>query len=327
MQEAKYFKQNLNNALTCLLCPHYCKILPGESGKCRSRTNVKGKLFADNYSQTVTVSLDPIEKKPLYHFYPGSQILSVGSNSCNLSCDFCQNYSISQMKTATKTLTPAMLTELCLKNNFKYVAYTYTEPITWFEFVLDSAKLLKENSIRTVIVSNGFINPEPLAELLPNIDAMNIDLKSMNDNFYKSICGASVKPVLETIKTVSEHCHLEITNLLITGENDSVENIASLTDFIADVNPEIPLHLSKYYPTYKRNNPATPLTVLEKALDIASEKLKYVYLGNVLSSKTTYCPNCRAALISREYETEIMLTDDKCPKCELKIYGRFSNEK
>jgi pyruvate formate lyase activating enzyme len=323
LKQAKHYKTATDGTIICELCPHYCRILSDESGLCRSRKNTAGKLFTLNYAHTVSLNLDPIEKKPLYHFFPGSQILSIGPNSCNLSCDFCQNYSISQNEVATKQLHPAELLDLCKKNYIAMVAYTYTEPITWFEFVLESSELLKTNNIQTVMVTNGFINPEPLSQLLPYIDAMNIDLKSMNDDFYKDICGGSLKPVLETIKTVSKYCHLEITNLLITDENDSDVEIQELTDFIASVNPEIPLHLSRYHPDYKRGNPATPSAVLERAYNTALKKLSYVYLGNIASGKSTYCPECAAPVIKRAYKSASHLDKNKCSECDRIIYGRF----
>ena len=323
MKEALYYKKLSDQKVQCLLCPHFCVIPIGENGKCNGRKNIEGKLYSTNYAETITISLDPMEKKPLYHFFPGEQVLSIGPNSCNFSCKFCQNYTSSQQKTHTIEITPGKLLDLCKQHLCMFVSFTYTEPFTWFEFVLEASKLLQENRIKTNMVTNGFVNPEPLKELLPYIDAMNIDLKSMDDEFYRNICDGRLQPVLETIKTASQKCHLEVTNLLITGENDSEEQIRKLVDFMAEVNPEIPLHFSRYFPTYKMSNPPTPISHLKKAQEIAEEKLCYVYVGNVITEKDTHCPNCNHLLISRSHTMECDIMQGKCPSCGHKIYGVF----
>ncbi|OQX70933.1 MAG: AmmeMemoRadiSam system radical SAM enzyme [Candidatus Cloacimonas sp. 4484_275] len=323
MKKAKYYKKLRNNNVQCLLCPHYCVLAPQETAKCLSRKNIDGELWATNYAETVTVSIDPMEKKPLYHFFPGRNILSVGSNSCNFSCSFCQNYSISQFPVPTQKISPETLAQTCKKYKTDFVAFTYTEPITWFEFVLDTAKILHEQNIKTVFVTNGFINPEPLAELLPHIDAFNIDLKSMNDDFYRKFCDGRVQPVLQTIKTVAKFSHLEVTNLLITGENDSEKDIEQLVDFIAEINPNIPLHFSKYFPHFKMNNPPTSESTLYQAFRLAKEKLNYVYLGNILTDNDTRCPHCDAIIIKRGFRTEIKIENGKCKYCGMEIYGKF----
>ncbi len=323
MKEAKYYKKLPNRKVQCELCPHFCIITPGNAGKCRARKNIDGVLYAANYAKTITISFDPMEKKPLYHFYPGQNIISIGPNSCNFSCDFCQNYNSSQQIVPTHEITPEMLLEICKDHLSKFVAFTYTEPITWFEFVLDASKLLKENGIKTVMVTNGFINPEPLKELLPCIDAMNIDLKAIDDEFYQRLCSGRLQPVLDTIETASKSCHVEITNLVITGENDSNENIRKLVDFVEKINPEIPLHFSRYFPVYKMANPPTSISTLEKAKEVAQKQLKYVYLGNVMTEKDTRCPKCDRLLVHRAYSTTIDILDGKCPECGTEIYGCF----
>ncbi|MCF7793749.1 MAG: AmmeMemoRadiSam system radical SAM enzyme [Candidatus Cloacimonetes bacterium] len=323
MKEAEYYKKLENQMVQCILCPHFCVIKPDEKGKCRSRQNVDGKLYATNFGNTMSISIDPMEKKPLYHFYPVSPILSLGPNSCNLSCQFCQNYQSSQQTVPTRKIAPEEIVQICRKHNCNFVAFTYTEPFTWFEFVLDAAKVLQENNIKVVLVSNGFINQKPLLELLPHIDALNIDLKSMDDEFYKEICGGRLEPVLETIRTAADHCHVEVTNLLITDENDSEENIQKLTDFMASVNPEIPVHFSRYYPTYKMTNSATSIEILERAKKIAEKKLSFVYLGNIMTDRTTYCPKCGVKLIDRSYATKCEIIKGKCPTCGKEIYGEF----
>ena len=323
MEKAKYYKKLKNKKVQCLLCPHFCVLELNETAKCLSRENIDGEMYALNYAKTVTIGIDPMEKKPLYHFYPGKNILSIGSNSCNFSCLFCQNYSISQFPVPTQSVSAENLLQTCRKHKVEFVAFTYTEPVTWFEYVLDAAKLLHQNGIKTVFVTNGFINPEPLNELLPHLDAMNIDLKSMDDNFYRKICDGKLQPVLETIKIAADSCHLEITNLLITGENDDDENIQKLVDFVAEVNPNIPLHFSKYFPYYKMSHPPTTESVLYRAYQIAKEKLNFVYLGNIIADNDTRCPHCDAIIIKRGYRTEINIADGKCKFCGEKIYGKF----
>ena len=238
-----------------------------------------------------------------------------------LTIYFCQNYYSSQKRCSTTKITAKKLWKICQKYNIDFVAFTYTEPTTWFEFVLESAKFLQEKKIKTVLVTNGFINPKPLQELLPYIDAMNIDLKSMNDNFYKKICNGKLKPVLKNIKTVSKSCHLEITNLVITDENDAEKQISKLVDFIAEIDPNIPLHLSRYYPIYKMKNPPTSIKTLQKAKKIADQKLNFVYLGNVISEKDTICPKCEEIAIQRDFKTTNQ--NGKCPNCGYQVYGEF----
>jgi len=323
MKEAKFYNVLPDDKVQCQLCPHYCVIENGKAGKCRGRINEDGFLIAMNYGKTIALSIDPMEKKPLYHFHPGSPILSIGPNSCNLTCDFCQNYQSSQSDTYTQEITPETLLYHCREQNCSFVAFTYTEPLTWFEFVLDTAKYLKENNIKTVLVTNGYINTEPLLRLLPYIDAMNIDLKSIRNEFYKKLCGGSVKPVLETIKSADEHCHIEITNLLITEQNDKEEDITELVDFVASVNKEIPLHFSRYYPNYKMKLAATDIEILERAKCLASERLDYVYLGNIMTNKDTICPQCKSVIIKRSFGAVSRLLDNKCFSCGHQIYGRF----
>ena len=264
-----------------------------------------------------------MKKKPLYHFYPGESVLSIGSNSCNFNCDFCQNYSISQYQVKTFEITSDKLLELCRKHKCNNVAFTYTEPVTWFEYVLDSSKLLKSNGIRTVMVTNGYINEEPLKELLPYIDAMNIDLKAYNSNFYKKFCNGNLENVLNTIKIAAMGCHLEITNLLITGENDSIEDVIRVSEFIKAINPDIPLHISKYFPHYKMHNPQTPESTLVDAVETAKEYLNYVYLGNVVTDRNTYCPECETLLIKRIRPVKVIISNERCPNCVHFIKGKF----
>ena len=291
-----------DNKVRCRLCPAECLLTEGKVGICRARFNRDGKLVTDNYGELVTGAYDPIEKKPLYHFHPGSVIFSTGANGCNFKCANCQNWDISQTKVPTRYVEPADLVELAAGRNSIGIAYTYSEPLIWFEYIREVGRLIHEAGMKNVLVSNGYINPEPLEELLPIIDAANIDLKAMDDGFYKRICKGKLAPVMHTISRFHEYgTHLEVTNLVIPGRNDTASDFERLTDFIAGLSPRIPLHFSAYYPTYRMTNPPTPLETLENAYDIAKKKLDEVFLGNVhLTDKAdTRCPGCGAVLISR----------------------------
>jgi len=323
MKEAEYYIQLEGGDVRCTLCPHMCKLSPGQGGVCSARQNIDGRLYSATYAQIVSMALDPIEKKPLYHYYPGKQILSIGPNACSLQCIFCQNWSISQQKYPTTYLSPRNLVSETLQTRSFGISYTYSEPFTWYEYILDTALIAKEHNLKTVLVTNGTINPEPLANILPYIDAMNIDLKSMNADFYKEYCNGFLDTVLKTIEASHQRCHIEITNLVIPTLNDSDSEFHRLTDFVASLSPEIPLHFSRYHPDYKLRIPATPVERLFKAREIASEKLKYVYIGNILDedANSTYCPKCKKVVIKRSgfYGIEILSREGKCPECGEKI--------
>jgi pyruvate formate lyase activating enzyme len=273
-------------------------------------------LRAENFGQTVSVAMDPIEKKPLYHVCPGQSVLSIACNGCNLRCDFCQNWSISQMKAQTTSLPPAELVKLASESRSFGVAYTYTEPLVWFEYLLQAGALVKEGGLKNILVTNGVLNEAPLRELLPLIDAMNIDLKSMRESFYRDYChidGAAA--VKRTVRLAAEACFIEVTNLIIPGLNDSDEDLRELVAFVADVSPSIPLHFSRYFPTHKVSIPATPVSTLVRAKEIAQERLQYVYLGNVRleDDANTYCPNDAHLLVRRTgYRTEVVGIENGC---------------
>jgi pyruvate formate lyase activating enzyme len=286
MIEAKYYEKKENQTVQCGLCPHNCVIAPGKTGICRIRQNKDGKLYSLTYDQSTSINFDPIEKKPLYHYYPGSTILSVGTLGCNFRCEFCQNWEISQAEFGdipTRRLTSEMALKLAGENNSIGIAFTYNEPLINYEWVLDTAKLFSANKLKNVIVSNGYINPGPLAGLLPFIDAANIDVKSFSEGFYKKFCGVpAFTPVLKTVETmVRANKHVEITTLLIPGENDSAPEIEKLVDWLAGISDRIPLHFSRYFPQYKMDIPPTDMKTLLRAYELARKKLKYVYLGNV----------------------------------------------
>jgi pyruvate formate lyase activating enzyme len=318
--EARYYDRRENGHVKCALCPAHCNIAPGKSGICMIRSNENGVLYASEYGKTIAINIDPIEKKPLYHFKPGTQILSVGPNGCNFACAFCQNWSISQVKASSRYIAPDGLVQLASISNSIGVAYTYTEPLVWFEYVLDSARLLKKAGAATVIVSNGYIEEEPARELFPFIDAANFDLKSIRPEFYRKICKGKLADVQRTIKIAREiGTHVELTNLLIPGLNDSDAEIVELIDWVADLDAAMPLHFSRYFPHYKLDSPPTPEERLKFAHDTAKKKLKYVYVGNIfgIGDNDTSCRNCGQSLIKRlGYDVEIAgLDGNKCVKC------------
>jgi len=323
MKEAMFYKliDKDKGIIKCLLCPKECLIKKGQLGFCRSRKNIDNKLYSLIYSKVSSYGFDPIEKKPLYHFCPGTSILSLGTVGCNFSCSFCQNWTISQgtiENVSVEELSPEEAVQLALDNNSPGIAYTYSEPLIWYEYVLDTAKLAKKNNLKNILVTNGFINQEPLLKLLPFIDALNIDLKSFRNSFYQKYCQGSLAPVLRTIEIAKSYSHIEITNLIIPGLNDQEEEIKGLVNWVASQGENIPLHFSRYFPCYKMNIEATPISTLYKARDIAQKKLKYVYIGNIWDDEanTTYCGNCKRVLIKRTGYNIINLGLDKDGKCK-----------
>ncbi|MDD5680390.1 MAG: AmmeMemoRadiSam system radical SAM enzyme [Candidatus Omnitrophica bacterium] len=283
MKEALYYKEE-SGKIRCLLCPNDCLIPGGKRGLCGVRVNKDNKLYTEIYNRVTSVALDPVEKKPLYHYHRGEYILSLGTKGCNFACPWCQNWTISQdHDTPTEEITKEKAVEKAKKLGSFGIAYTYNEPFIWFEFVLECAKFARENGLENVLVTNGYVNKAPLEEILPYIDAMNIDIKSIDETFYKKYCLGKLKPVLENTKRAAEKgVHVEITNLIIPTLNDSKEAIETFVDWIfRSLGPETPLHFSRYFPCYKMSLPPTPLSTLEMAKEIADKKLKYVYLGNV----------------------------------------------
>lgn len=314
------FYDELNERVRCNVCPHKCILEEGKFGLCRIRT-VKSKIpVAINYGEVTSAGVDPIEKKPLYHFKPSKNILSIGSFGCNMTCSFCQNYEISQNKPQTQYVSIEDLIRIIstVENNMG-IAFTYNEPFMWYEYIYDAAKKIKEydKNINIVIVTNGYINEEPLIKLLPFIDAMNIDLKGYTNRYYNKICGAKLEPVLDTIKTCSKYCHVEITTLLVSNENDSLEETREISQFISDIDKNIPLHLSRYFPRYKMQNNATEVEKIIKFREEAKKYLNYVYIGNVNGvDNNTYCPKCGKLLIKRDgYNTEVLTNENKCKEC------------
>lgn len=320
--EARWWVRLPEGEVECRLCPWHCRPMPGEIGRCGARQNVGGTLVSLNYGQITSIALDPIEKKPLYHFHPGSGILSVGSFGCNLSCQFCQNWRISTERPVTQYLPPDGLAQMAAEQRSAGsigVAYTYNEPLVSIEYVTDAARLVAGLGLKNVLVTNGIVEPTPLEELLRYIHAMNVDIKAMDDEFYKRLCGGRAQPARKTVERAIQSCHVEITNLLIPGYNDSDEQIRALVDWAADVSPMMPLHFSAYHPAHKLTAPSTPRETLERAYDIAARKMRFVYVGNMHIGGTTdtRCPTCGAVAVRRDgfsASTEA-LRDGRCSDC------------
>ncbi len=326
MKEARYYSA-FDDHVECTLCPHHCKVKEGRAGTCRVRRNVAGKLVAENYGLVCSLHADPIEKKPLYHYFPGRSILSVGSIGCNLRCRFCQNWEISQCgRDEFPSLRPvepeAILRKAAGTPNNIGLAYTYNEPAVWFEFMLDLAILAKERQLKNVMVTNGFINREPLLELIRYVDAFSVDLKAFHEDFYRDLTSSRLGPVLDTLRTIrGAGRHLEITNLVITNRNDDPADFSRMVDWIAgELGPRTVLHISRYFPTYHLDDPPTPEWTMTEFYQLARKKLKFVYLGNIRTGdgQNTYCPACSTLAISRSgYFTELSGIDHQgaCLNC------------
>jgi len=319
LKEAAYYEKLEKSRVHCHLCPRECLIADGARGICRVRSNVGGALYSDIYERVLAAHADPIEKKPLYHFHPGSTIFSIGTRGCNQRCRFCQNWEMIEGDSPGTRMTSDEVVKMAGRGGSIGVAYTYNEPMIWFEFVLECAGKIRAAGLKNVMVTNGSVNPEPLEELLPLIDAMNIDVKSMDDGFYRKICSSELAPVLATARRARESCHVEITNLLIPTLNDSDELIGELVDFVADLGRDTPLHFSAYYPCYKMTVEPTPLSTLERAYELARTRLDHVYLGNVrtLDAGNSCCPRCGGTVVERNgYATRVVgLDGDRCSRC------------
>ncbi|MFW5819834.1 MAG: AmmeMemoRadiSam system radical SAM enzyme [Bacteroidota bacterium] len=330
--EAKYYKK-LNGKVHCFLCPHNCKISEGEYGICRVRKNEGGRLIAKVYGKLIARHTDPIEKKPLYHFFPGKNILSVGTVGCNLKCFFCQNCDISQAGAEQydhiPDTSPDELIRLASIDEGNIgIAYTYNEPSINFEYIADSANKARKKNLRNVMVSNGFISMNALKELIPLIDAFNIDLKAFSNEFYRKYTKSEIKNVKESLIEVGQSpSHLEITFLIIPGLNDNEEEFKEMLRWIdSNFGENQVLHLSRYFPGYRSDIPPTPVSTLKFFREMALEKLNYVFLGNVAEpeSQNSYCPDCGKLLIKRGYRVSVELdSHGKCPDCKRKILNYY----
>lgn len=323
LKEAMYYEKLGDKRVLCRLCPHQCRIAPGKYGICRVRNNIEGTLYARNYGMISAAAMDPVEKKPLYHFYPGKYLLSLGTIGCNFSCKFCQNYHIAQQGVKDNAgrlyeASESYLLSLCRQEeDCVGVAYTYNEPSVWYEYVLDTAKYIKEKGYKNVLVTNGYIAPKPLMELLLYIDAMNIDVKGFNEEYYRDICGGRLEGVKNTVETAAAKCHVEVTTLVVPGHNDSEDEMEKMCKWLSSINPSIPLHLSRYFPMYKMKEDPTPVETLKKLKKTAQNYMEYVYIGNLPGEDTgTYCPQCGALLLKRAGGIFVEHLDDGiCSKC------------
>ncbi len=317
MREASFYEVKQDGRVACLLCPKGCTMQEGQSGACRVRRNIEGRLIGENYGRCTSCSLDPIEKKPLFHFFPGSKIMSIGTYGCNMNCRYCQNWTLSQTEPPATMLTVQEAVELAKNSEAEGnigLAYTYSEPTVWYEFVSDTAAAIKEAGMKNVVVTNGFINPEPLHEWFGLIDALNIDVKAFSEEFYRRICGAELAPVLRTVEAAARHCHVEVTTLLVPGLNDDPAEIEALSRWLAEINPSIPLHLTRYHPAYKSSAPQTPLERLHAARETARKFLRHVYIGNVAEmDNDIICPSCKFSFAG--YRTVDALPA-RCPECD-----------
>jgi len=331
MKEAMFYEKLKDGLVRCQLCPHNCVIKPNMRGICGVRENINGKLYSLVYGKSISESIDPIEKKPLFHFLPGTKAFSIATIGCNFRCLFCQNFDISQAPKPRKPifgheLSPEDIVNLAKRYKCKSIAYTYTEPTIFYEYAYDIAKLARKEGIKNLWISNGFINQEPLKKIAKYLDAANIDLKG-SDEFYKKITGGNLSPVLDTIKTLHNlGVWTEVTTLVIPGQNDSENDIKEIIKFIASVDKSMPWHISRFFPTYKMLDvPPTPIKKLKEIHDMGkNEGLKYVYMGNISEKSDTICPKCGYHVIERNgYQTINHLKKGKCPKCGYKIEGVF----
>lgn len=321
------------NRIECRLCPHFCRIAEGRTGICGVRKNNGREIELITYGIVSGYSLDPVEKKPLYHYYPGHNVLSIGSFGCNMRCDFCQNWHISQTGPGSshRNMSPEDLAKAAITAHRNIgIAFTYNEPMVWYEYIRDVSEAVHAAGMKTVIVSNGYVSREPLEEIISFTDAFNIDLKAFNDVSYRKLTGASLEPVKDTLKHIAlAGKHLEITSLIIPGHNDSPEQMEVQSKWIAsELGRNIPLHLSRYYPTYKRNDPATSPLLLEKLFETASENLDHVYLGNLHTGEgqNTKCNGCGSIVTTRtSYHVNNTGADNdgKCKNCGRTVYSDF----
>jgi pyruvate formate lyase activating enzyme len=332
MKEAMFYEKLDEKKVRCFLCSHHCTIKEGKRGICHVRKNIDGTLYSLVYGKVISMHIDPIEKKPLFHFLPSSTSFSIATAGCNFRCQHCQNFEISQYPMEHEdipgqTVTPEDIVEAAARNGCESISYTYTEPTIFFEFAYDCAKLAHSKGIKNVFVSNGFTTPEATRVIAPYLHGNNIDLKG-SDDFYRKICSARLEPVKETIRLMKElGVWVEVTTLLIPDLNDSEEDLRNIAGFIKSVDPYIPWHVTQFYPTYKlMDKPRTPVKTLQKAREIGFEAgLKYVYEGNIPGEggENTYCQNCRELLIRRLGFSIVNnnIKDGQCLKCGTAIKG------
>ena len=339
LHAAKYWHATTDGRIQCDLCPRDCKLHNGQRGACFVRKRVDNEIVLTTYGRSSGFCIDPIEKKPLNHFYPGSSVLSFGTAGCNLACKFCQNWDISKSRSMDRLMdqaSPDAIARAAAKYNCRSVAFTYNDPVIFFEYAKDVAEACHERGVKTVAVTAGYIHAEPRTEFFEHIDAANIDLKSFSDQFYYKLTGSRLQPVLDTLIYLRRETQvwIEITTLLIPGQNDSATEITALCRWVLnELGADVPVHFSAFHPDHKMNDlPPTPVETLYKARDIGlNTGLKYVYTGNVhhREGDTTRCPACNAAVIVRDwYELEryTLNQDGRCDRCNTEIAGCFDNQ-
>jgi pyruvate formate lyase activating enzyme len=338
MKPAMLFEQIEDKKVRCRLCHHGCRISDQKFGLCNVRQNRDGQLYTLAYGRVIASHIDPIEKKPLYHFLPGSSAYSIGTAGCNFTCSFCQNWQISQaVKKGDKTLpgkplSPEQIVHNAVESNCKSIAYTYTEPTIFFEYAYDTARLAKARKLKNIFVSNGYMTKQAIDTIGPFLDGINIDLKAMDDVFYKDICQGRLKPVLDNIRYIKEAgIWVEVTTLIVPEANDSVDELHEIAQFIADIDPDIPWHVSRFHPDYQYTDTlATPLPVMEAAFNFGKDAgLHYVYMGNVIDdsrdTRNTRCPECMQPVIQRDLNrVKINLAEkNRCSGCGAVVAGVY----
>lgn len=335
-REAMLYKKLDNEEVRCRLCSHHCKIKEGEVGFCRVRQNRGGTLYSNVFGRVIARHVDPVEKKPLYHFLPGTRAYSLGTVGCNFRCSFCQNWQISQAGDTAGDenkygipLSPEEAVQEAKDQNCESIAYTYTEPTIFFEYAYETAKLARQEGIRNIFVTNGYMTSQALETIQPYLDAANVDLKAWQDEYYRNNCQARLKPVIKTIEKMQElGIWQEVTTLLIPGENDSRAELEGLSRFLAELDRNIPWHISAFHPAYKFSLTAsTPVETLEQAREIGRKAgLNYIYLGNVPATNNTTCPDCGEVVVDRTggMTRGISLDQGKCPGCSAEIKGIWS---
>jgi len=340
MRKEAYLARPLSGGVVqCQVCEHFCAVKPGAAGKCGVRRNVDGTLYLVVYGEPVAIHVDPIEKKPLFHFMPRGDVLSIGTYGCNFRCPFCQNWQMSQVRdfddelhTLGQHATPEALVDACLRNQIPMIAYTYNEPTVFFEYTYDTAKLAHEHGIKNVYVSNGYMSQAALDMIAPYLDGINVDLKAFGDPFYREQCQARLEPVKRNIAHIARETDIwiEITTLLVPGLNDAEDELRAMAGWLAEVDPDMPWHVTAFHPDYEMlDRPRTPQRALARAYEIGSQAgLRYVYVGNVMDAdrESTHCPQCRHKLIQRHWYRVKELWPERgvCPQCSHTIAGVWS---
>ncbi len=323
-READFYTRLEQHSVQCNLCHHSCILNNNQIGLCRNKENIDGILYSRNYGKIISIHTDPIEKKPLYHYNPGSEIISVAQAGCNLQCPFCQNYEISQVDIpVSEIISVENLHNMLINQGAEQIAFTYTEPLMWYEYIKDFASSFKD--IDCILITNGNINSDPAESIAPFIKAANIDLKSFSDIYYRNRLHGDLQSVKNTFEIFEKNnVHIEITFLLIENDNDDIHEFEDMVKYISNINPLTPLHISRYFPSFNYNQKPTSMDRLIRFRNIALKELKYVYLGNVpdLQYNTTYCPHCGAVLIERNlYTTNICgIEQNRCKECGNNIH-------